>query len=166
MIFFSFKYLIMSALLHILVQLTRLRQPNLIPFWISTHEVASEKKKWSRQVHCNKKYYKIDLGQSNIINYPKNFSYSCCKAVQALNISLTMLNLEKQKLYITSTVSTVMKLPVFRPSIELLLMPAGLLGSIALGAAAGFEGGASFTGWTSGCAVVAAGFGASPPPKR
>ncbi|RHN55588.1 hypothetical protein MtrunA17_Chr5g0419481 [Medicago truncatula] len=59
-----------------------------------------------------------------------------------------------------------MKLPVFRPSIELLLMPAGLLGSIALGAAAGFEGGALFTGCTSGCAVVAAGFGASPLPKR
>ncbi|MCI41105.1 hypothetical protein A2U01_0062338, partial [Trifolium medium] len=59
-----------------------------------------------------------------------------------------------------------MKLPVFRPSIELLLIPAGLLGSIALGAAAGFEGGASFTGWTSGWAlVVAAGFGASPLPK-
>lgn len=59
-----------------------------------------------------------------------------------------------------------MKLPVFRPSIELLLMPAGLLGSIVALGAAGFEGGTSFTVCPSGWALFVAGFGASPLPKR
>lgn len=63
---------------------------------------------------------------------------------------------------------TVMKLPVFWPSVEWLLIPAGLLGSIVLGASAGFEGGTSFTACTSGWASLVAGFGAgaSPLPKR
>lgn len=46
------------------------------------------------------------------------------------------------------------------PSVEWLLIPAGLFGSIVLEGAAAFGGDSLFTAWTSGWASFVAGFGA------
>ena len=63
-----------------------------------------------------------------------------------------------------------MKLPVFWPSVEWLLIPAALLGSIVLVGGDAFGGGTLFTACTSGWAgalfVAGFGAGASPLPKR